>query len=310
MKKGKTSWLYFNTETDNDNIGISSNVCFRADDIISMGPTGDTDLTIYFKSLRNRSGNSSAANNGDEVTTDVVTIRLVTANTHFALMEVLCQHMNNTRPTFGGFVDVVDDHTVIVGGAAGSRTLATGLTKPNGVASKISPLILECRTIVLDSANSGGISPAMPDVATFNSAPAAASAGALAVGRHYTNALTATSAFTIPSAAGCAKGSIITVIYIDEIANTAEHTYTTTTDTAFAPGSMVRSSPNPVRIGKVDVAAANDNILTIVGETDGDAGINSTLTFVNMTGATNGWAVDANLTFQGDGSTVSTAVFS
>lgn len=309
MKKGKTSWLYFNTETDNDNIGVSSNVCFRADDIVSMGPTTDNELTIYFKSLRNRSGNSGS-NNVDEVTTDLVTIRLVTNHTHFALMEVLCMHMNNTRPTFGGFVDVIDDHTVIVGGAAGSRTLATGLTKPDGVASKISPLILECRTIVLDTANSGGFSPAMPDVATFNSAPAPVSVGALTIGRHFTNALTATSAFSIPSAAGCAKGSIITMIYIDEIANAAEHTYTTTTDTAFALGSMVRSSPSTARIGKVDVAAANDNVLTITGATNGDAGINSTLTFVNMTGATNGWAVDANLTYQGNGSAVSTAVFS
>ena len=166
MTNPKEVWLYFNTEADNDNIGVSSNVCFRAQDIVSMGPTGDSELTIFYKSIRNQ--NTASV---DEILMDKVAITLTTANTHFALMEVLVKHINNTRPTFGGFIDVIDDHTVIVGGAAASRTLATGLTTPLGLASKLDNGISACGAIVVAAANAAVTNYKFPDIGTGGAAP-------------------------------------------------------------------------------------------------------------------------------------------
>ena len=111
-KQGKSAWLYFNTEANSDNIGVATNVCFRADDIISMGPTGDGVLTIYYKPLVNQ---GNATDPAGEILTDRVDINLTTNNTHFAVMELLIHNINNTRPTFDGWIDVADDHTIIEG---------------------------------------------------------------------------------------------------------------------------------------------------------------------------------------------------
>ncbi len=128
MNKGLTRdvWLYFNTQADNDNIAASSNACFPAKNLVNMAPTGDSILTLYFKSMKNSRSNGGS----EEVANDNVSLTLKTANTHFACMTAIAQAINNTRPTFDGFVDVADDHTVIVGGGALSRTAATGITFP------------------------------------------------------------------------------------------------------------------------------------------------------------------------------------
>ena len=64
------------------------------------------------------------------------------------------------------------------------------------------------------------------------------------------------------------------------------------------------------RPGVVDEATTNDNILTITGLTDGDGGIGTTLKFVNLTGAANGWAVEATIVHRDKGNAASTAAFS
>jgi hypothetical protein len=305
-KQGKSAWLYFNTEADSDNIGLTSNVCFRADDIVSMGPTGDGILTIYYLPVRAR----ATSVKGGEVHTDKVDINLATNHTHFALMEILTHHMNNTRPTFTGWIDVADDHTQIVGGGAGSRTFASGLTTPIGVASKISDLIATCGTITIGDSGTGTHDNELPDIGTNNGTLAIVSAGALTPGRHYTNALTATSAFTMPDPAAGSKGDVITMIYIDNIGNTNEHTFTVHgNDTTFAIGSTIRSESRAAG-GYVDIAQAGDNIITITGATNGDGGKGTTLRWVNATGAQNGWIVDAVMVNQGSGATVSNAAFS
>ena len=305
-KQGKSAWLYFNTQDDNDNIGTTSNVCFRADDIVSMGPTADGVLTIYYKPIINQDASDAAG----EILTDRVDINLTTDHTHFALMEVLTHHMNNTRPSFGGFVDVVDDHTIIVGGGAGSRTFASGLTTPIGVASKISDLIASCGTLTLGTESAQAYR-YLPDIGTHGGTPQIAAAGALAVDRFYTNALTATTAFTMPDPAATPKGSVITMVYIGNIGNTNEHTFTVhSNDTTFAIGSTLRAPAHAARAGRVDVAVAADNIITITGATNGDGGVGTTLRFVNSTGAQNGWMVDAVIENQGNGSTASTVAFS
>tara|TARA_Y100000361_G_scaffold137197_1_gene138435 strand:- start:450 stop:1205 length:756 start_codon:yes stop_codon:yes gene_type:complete len=108
----KNSWLYFNTEADDDNVGASTNCCFPAKNLVGMTPTADGTLTLNFKSMKNV---SSAA-------TDTVALTLGSANTHLDVMKTITRAINNTRPTFDGFVTVADDLTTIVGGAAGTAT--------------------------------------------------------------------------------------------------------------------------------------------------------------------------------------------
>jgi len=108
----KNAWLYFNTEADDDNVGASTNCCFPAKNLVGMTPTADGTLTLNFKSMKNV---SSAA-------TDTVALTLGAANTHLDVMKTISRAINNTRPSFDGFVTVADDLTTIVGGAAGTAT--------------------------------------------------------------------------------------------------------------------------------------------------------------------------------------------
>ena len=152
MNKGLTKdvWLYFNNEADNDNIATSTNGCWPAQNLVNMAPTGDSLLSLYFKSMMNKETNGAA----EEVIHDVVTLSLTTANTHLAAMTAIVQAINNTRPSFGGFIDIADDHTVIVGGAALSRTAATGITHPHASVLANSG-IASCSTIATAAANTG-----------------------------------------------------------------------------------------------------------------------------------------------------------
>ena len=152
MNKGLTKdvWLYFNNEADNDNIATSTNGCWPAKNLVNMAPTGDSLLSLYFKSMINAETNGGA----EEVVHDVVTLTLTTANTHLAAMTAITQAINGTRPNFGGFIDVADDHTVIVGGSAGSRTAATGITFP-GASVLANAGISACATIATSAANTG-----------------------------------------------------------------------------------------------------------------------------------------------------------
>tara|TARA_R110002020_G_scaffold463190_1_gene683130 strand:- start:404 stop:1339 length:936 start_codon:yes stop_codon:yes gene_type:complete len=296
-KQGKSSWLYFNTEADSDSIGVGTNVCFRADDIISMGPTGDGILTIYYKPVHSR----GSLGRGGEVHTDKVDINLATNHTHFALMEILTRHINNTRPTFTGWIDVADDHTIIVGGGAGSRTLASGLTTPIGAASKISDLIATCGSVTVGVTSTAQHDNELPDIGTGNQAPTVVSAGALGANRHFTNALTGDTTFTFPDPAATAKGTTITMIYIAAIGNGNTHTFNVHgNDTTFALGSTVRVMPHDgTRVAVVDHAVSGDATFTITGLTNGDGGIGTTLRATNATGAQNGWIIDLVATGQG-----------
>jgi hypothetical protein len=261
-----------------------------------MGPTGDSVLTIYYKPPLNQ----DATDPYGEILTDRVDINLTTANTHFAVMELLIHNINNTRPTFDGFIDVVDDHTIIVGGGAGSRTLASGLTTPIGVASKISDLIATAGSITLGSQSSQPYR-YLPDIGTGNGTPAIVSAGALANDRFYTNAVTGDATFTFPDPAASPKGSTITMLYIAAIGNGNTHTFNVhANDTTFAVGSTVRVMPHDAtRVAVVDVAVAGDATFTHTGLTNGDGGIGSYWRATNATGAQNGWVIDFHAVGQG-----------
>jgi len=122
----KNVWLYFNTEVDDDNVSATSNCCFPAKNLVGMTPTGNSVTTLQFKSMKNV---TAAA-------TDTVALNLGTANTHLDVMKTITRAINNTRPTFDGFVTVADDLTTIVGGAAGTAT-AEYVTQGSQEAGKI-----------------------------------------------------------------------------------------------------------------------------------------------------------------------------
>ena len=143
---------------------------------------------------------------------------------------------------------------------------------------------------------------------TANAAPTAMTAIALAVNTFYKSRATGT-AMTIPSCAAGNIGDHITVFYNTAITNSSAHTYTTTTDTAFALGSTLTRVGGAVGSSS-DVAVAADNIITITGHTNGDGGKGTIVRFVNMTGAANGWAAEVITYNQGDGSEAGTIAFS
>tara|TARA_B100001094_G_scaffold313690_1_gene351723 strand:- start:943 stop:1503 length:561 start_codon:yes stop_codon:yes gene_type:complete len=144
--------------------------------------------------------------------------------------------------------------------------------------------------------------------AVANVAPTAISATELSVNTFY-KSIAAATAMTLPSAALGNIGDFISVFYVTAVGGGNAHTYTTTTDTKFAFGSTAQ------RVGgaapsTADVAVAGSNILTITGHAKGDGGCGTSVKFVNMTGATDGWAVEAITYNQGDGSEPATIAFS
>ena len=151
MNKGLTKdvWLYFNNEADNDDMAASTNGCWPAKDLINMRPALDGTLELAFKSMKNAFTNGGS----EEIIHDTVTLN-IPANTHLTTMQAIVQAVNNTRPNFGGFIDVADDHTIIIGGGAGSRTSATGITFP-GASILARSGITSCATIVTGAVNTG-----------------------------------------------------------------------------------------------------------------------------------------------------------
>jgi len=163
---------------------------------------------------------------------------------------------------------------------------------------------------LLKCTNTGGLRDAktLRAAGTAGAAPTDIAAGVLAVNTYY-KSIAAATALTIPSAAAGNVGDFISVYYSVAAGNGNAHTYTTTTDTAYALGSTaVRIGGGVASVGDLSVAA--DNVLTITGHTNGDGGLGTTVKFVNMTGATNGWAVEAVTTNQGAGSQAGTIAFS
>ena len=108
IRSEKYQWLFFSTQADDDNLGATSNMCVRADNLIGGYPTGNNELTLSFKPLKFTTG---AAN-------DTVALTLTNANTAKDVLTELVQNINNTRPTNGGFLNVADDRTTLVGGSA------------------------------------------------------------------------------------------------------------------------------------------------------------------------------------------------
>tara|TARA_R100001510_G_C7641688_1_gene199285 strand:+ start:255 stop:1052 length:798 start_codon:yes stop_codon:yes gene_type:complete len=92
----KNVWLYFD-----DGAGSGAPTMFHAKDLMSMVPYSDTKLQFVFKSLRN---DMSAIH-------DTIVVNLKDANTHLDVIKNITRNINNTAPTFGGFICIADDNT-------------------------------------------------------------------------------------------------------------------------------------------------------------------------------------------------------
>jgi hypothetical protein len=247
-----------------------------------MSPGSTTTLVLFFRSLKNND-----LTHNDQLPYDKVTLT-VTQGDIQEVMDALIQ-LFNSAPNSDGFLVVADDCT--------DTDSATAALAGLDHSSYAHPSITGVASIVVADKLYKTI---MPSIGTAGVAPTATAAGALAVNTHYTNAETAAKAYTIPQAGAGREGDWITVTYIASIGNGNVHSYTQTTDAQYQLGSMVRNQGGS-RSGVVDVSVANDDIVNITGDTNGDGGIGTTLRFVNKTGTTSGWSVDAVIQPQGTG---------
>jgi hypothetical protein len=102
-------YLYFRTEaTDANDDATGDSACFPASSLMGMQPTGDSELTLYFKSMvrRDPTGSLDHANSLDN--NDTVLLNLTTANTHLACMTAIVRHVN-TRSDLSLLVIANDD---------------------------------------------------------------------------------------------------------------------------------------------------------------------------------------------------------
>ena len=107
MKENK--FLYFRTQaTDADDDSHDDSACYPASSLMGMQPTGDSNLTLYFKSMLRGSGID-----GNELgapvsqNNDSVIVTLATANTHIQAMSAIIEAINN--PNLPSVIIVAND---------------------------------------------------------------------------------------------------------------------------------------------------------------------------------------------------------
>ena len=301
MNLQKEKWLYFRTVADEDNddgdtasAGTSpTSLCVAARDMLSIHPASDTSVQLNFRSVRNSHDVHVDLSQG----VDTVVLNTDQGKT-FEVMNTILQHIN-AFPHHDGFIVVADDVT-------------TNYADATVVAKYIDNNINSCGAITCAAKKSQG---RLPSLGMGAKAMTSITATTLSVNTAYAGATATNLAMEMPSAAAGNAGDWITVLYSTAITSGQAHTYTTTTDTAYALGSIIRSLPgaddnDSTRPGRVDVAAAADNIITLTGLTDGDGGIGTYLKFVNVTGETNGWACEVEVVHRDKGNAAGTAAFS
>tara|TARA_Y100000593_G_scaffold56694_1_gene105720 strand:+ start:230 stop:1042 length:813 start_codon:yes stop_codon:yes gene_type:complete len=126
----KNVWLYFNVEADDNNLNVGAdytNGMFNAKNLIAMTPDTDTALSFIFKSMIN---DSSARH-------DFVMVTLKDANTHLDVIKNLTRAINNTSPSFDGFINVADALTTKVDGTTVIPKFITDNRQENGYISGV-----------------------------------------------------------------------------------------------------------------------------------------------------------------------------
>ena len=275
--------LFFRDVADEANSnGIDDQLCIPASRLVSISPATDTTIEMDFLSVKN---NELAHN--EQLAYDTVTLTVTQGDTEEVLAAII--QKINSHPHGDGFLVIADDCTTTDPATGSDATISAVYAHPSigGVAS-IS-VAAELYRSQLPSMTSGGATTAL------------GATTAMAVNTNYHTIATQIDA-TVPSAAAGKAGDWITVNYTTVINNGATHTYTTTTDATFTAGSYVTRVGGGVASG-IDVSDGSaKNVLTIDGDTNGDGGIGTVVKFVNQTGTTDGWAVEALVLNQGNGS--------
>ena len=276
-----TKMLFFRTEVDEANVdGIDKQLCVPAKNLVSMAPASNSLIKLQFLSVKNNPGTHP-----DQLLYDKVVLNVVQGDLN-EVMDAIVQKINSS-PHNNGFLVIADD-------CVKTDSDVTALNDQPLSAEYVHPSITSCGAITVSERL---FRTDLPAIGTSGATLlTAANSAALVVNSHYTNAVTTTCAMTLPDPASGKAGDFITITYIDDIADGVLHSYTANagSDTSFQVGSMIRVMPHDAtRIGVVDISVGGDNVVKITGKTDGDGGRGTTLRFVNKTGDTNGWAVDA-----------------
>lgn len=263
-------FLYFSLATDEANIHTTT-AAFPADNLVSIAPTANNTVEMKFKSMED---------NAHLGAYDSVVLNTVIGDAFEVARELV--RIINSNPHSDGFITIADD---VVTQDPGDATLSAIYAHPS---------ITSVNAINIDITAADSINDQVPVLHAGVVPTAQPSTGAtLAVNSHYNMSTGTAMAYRIPSAAAGRAGDWISVLYTARINNGVAHTYTTTTDTEYRIGSIIRVTPgSSARTGFVDVSVSSDNVLTITGLDDGDGGIGTRLMFRNMTGEVNGWAVE------------------
>ena len=286
----KEVYLYFRTVAVlGDDDSSADSMMFPLSRLTAMVPTADDTLALYFEpAIRNQPDADATPVNNDYV------VCTIGANDHkdaITALSRLFAGAANGGIHHDGFIVVADDCTTTdsATSALDNLTIAAKYAHPSisGVASIT--VAAKSYAHLLPSMTSGGASTVVSNALE------------LAVNTNY-HSIAGNCAMTIPAAADGKAGDWITVRYITVITDGNTHSYTTTTDATFTAGSCVTRVGGGVASG-VDVSDGSaKNILTLDGDTNGDCGIGTVVKFVNQTGTTDGWAVEALVLNQGNGS--------
>lgn len=280
-------WLYFATQADEANLdGADDAACLPADNLVSISPTANNRVTMYFKAV----GNNDPLGAYDNVVLETI------VGDAFEVANELVKFING-NPHSDGFITIADD---VVTQDPGDATISAVYAHPS-----ITGVNAINVTTIFAYGNSSLNSLSKPwGVGTIAVQPG--DTATLAVNTHYRFGTGTALAYNIPSAAAGRAGDWISVLYTARINNSVAHTFTTTTDANYLAGSIIRVTPgSSARSGFIDVSTTDDNILRITGADDGDGGIGTRLMFRNMTGEVNGWAVECVVEGEDDNSAAS-----
>jgi len=271
------NYLYFaesDVETGADY--ASEAVTIPASSYLYADPTSPTITDFYFKSVLGRDYGMQKISLGHASNINKSVIK--------AVLECV-----NANPHSGGFVIVANSNVAAV---------STG--------AEYSPALQDLVTTVNISESNTGTNPGrkgyqMPAKDWGGATTALSGSITLAANTNY-HSIAGNVAAAIPSAAATSKGAWITVMYTTVITAGNTHVFTSNAgDASYAAGSSVTRVGGSIASG-VDICnGTNDNILTIDGDTNGDGGIGSFIRFVNTSGKAGGWAVEAMILNQGDG---------
>ena len=110
VNSNKAKYLYFRTEaTDANDDASGDSALFPASSLMGMQPTGDSALTLYFKSMLR--GSFGGAGSVEEIVNaqnnDSGVVTLASPNTHIMAMSAIIEAINN--PNLPSVIIVAND---------------------------------------------------------------------------------------------------------------------------------------------------------------------------------------------------------